>query len=157
MSLKAYEWASKTKCPDATCKLILLQFASFHNQKTGQCNPSNASMIERTQLDPKTFKSGVRRLEACGLLGWFGSKSGGRSKSIMRVLNAPESAGVKAFSGSPKGTKTPPPFKVIKGGNTQTPFSGSAKGDQFPPPDNGTTYPIGEGPIQELKVLGGSK
>lgn len=156
MSLKAYEWAAQVKCPDGICKAILLQFASFHNQKTGQCNPSNATMIERTQFDPKTFKKGVKRLEDCGLLGWAGSKKGGRAKSIMRVLNAPASAGVKAYQSPAKGSGFTPRFQVVKGGITESPFSGDLKGGHIPPPDKGTTYPIGRCPSQELKISGGA-
>lgn len=150
MSLKAYEWAARVQCPDAISKAILLQFASFHNQKTGQCNPSNKTMIERTQLDPKTFKAGVKRLEASGLLGWHGTKKGGRSRSIMRILNAPESAGVKAFTDQEKGAKFHPRFEVVKGGISETPFSGDEKGGQIPPPDNGTTSPVGVFPSQKF-------
>lgn len=97
MGLNAVEWAARAKCPDGTTKAILMQFAVFHNQKTGQCNPSNQAMIDRTQLDPKTFKAGVKRLEKCGLLSWVGSKKGGRAKSIQRVLVAPPSAKVVAY------------------------------------------------------------
>lgn len=144
MSLKAYEWAARVDCPDGVCKAVLLQFASFHNQQTGQCNPSNATMIDRCQFDPKTFRAAVRRLENAGLLAHTGSTSGGRKRTIMRVLLAPTSAGVMRFgdarkpsksetTSEKKGTSTQSPFQALeKGANSRPPIrEGSSKGQKI--------------------------
>ena len=153
MSIRAAEWAARADCPDAISKAVLLHFAIFHNQKTGQCNPSNAVMLARTQFDARTLKSAIRRLEKCGLLGFIGSKKGGRAKSIMRVLNAPESAGVTTFIPA-KGGKCVTPFCDVKGGIRQTPFNIRHKGVHICTPEKGRRERIGKDPSQEVRISG---
>lgn len=68
MSFFALAWAGQTRVPRASDKLILLAYATCHNEESGNAYPSINWLSEWSSLDRKTVIASVARLEAAGLL-----------------------------------------------------------------------------------------
>lgn len=71
MSISAINWAfgaiaSTDLKPSAA--LTLLALAHCHNQETGRCDPSLATICSKTSLSERAVRDGLRQLEACKLI-----------------------------------------------------------------------------------------
>jgi hypothetical protein len=64
-----------------TQKLVLLVLAHRHHQKTGQCNPSLATLVADTGLSRSAIKAALRDLGALKLVRSINRKSAGRDLS----------------------------------------------------------------------------
>lgn len=73
MSLRATNWAfaaiegASGKLTPATT-LTLLALAHAHNQETGRCDPSIASLCSKTGLSERAVRNGLRQLERAHLI-----------------------------------------------------------------------------------------
>lgn len=68
MSYRAQDWAEHvTGIPWAT-KGVLLLLANRHNGETGQCNPSEEWLCQRTELEPRTIRMHLKVLEDAKLI-----------------------------------------------------------------------------------------
>jgi len=67
MSHDALRWAmsQELRCTD---KMVLTVLADCHNHKTGQCNPSMATIATRAGLSERCVKDVVKRLAKSGLM-----------------------------------------------------------------------------------------
>ena len=52
----------------APARLVLLALANRHNQETGRCDPSNATIAKDTQLSERAVRQGTRELELLKLI-----------------------------------------------------------------------------------------
>ncbi len=71
MSIRAINWAfgaiaSTDLKPSAA--LTLLALAHCHNQETGRCDPSLATISKKTSLDERSVRRGLRELEELKLI-----------------------------------------------------------------------------------------
>lgn len=100
MSFRAQAWAEEiTGLPWAT-KGILLLLANRHNGETGQCNPSETWLCERTELSARAIRMHLKALEDAGLIERLyehGGRGVGRSVAgfhlkigIMGAVTSPE-------------------------------------------------------------------
>lgn len=62
MSFQALHAAWMTTVGDASAQLVLFALAGHHNDETGQCNPSQATLARRTGLSVDTVGRAVKRL-----------------------------------------------------------------------------------------------
>ena len=65
MSIKAVKWALSTKT-DAINKLALVAIAECHNDKTGDCFPSQKYVAEVIGLTDRAARPRLNKLEAHG-------------------------------------------------------------------------------------------
>lgn len=71
MSMKALRSAFKHVANvemSAPARLVLLALANRHNQETGRCDPSNATICGDTQLSERSVRSALRELEKLRLI-----------------------------------------------------------------------------------------
>lgn len=68
MSYDAIDWAMKQRGVSSTQQLVLLHLADHLNGKTGQCNPSHATLAKECVLAPRTVLGAIKGLEKAGLL-----------------------------------------------------------------------------------------
>jgi hypothetical protein len=98
MSWEAQAWAAKQRAGGASAKLVLMIYASFANER-GWAYPSNPTVSEISELDTKTVRIAIEKLELLGLLIDTGKRTG-RTKQV-RVLqlgmeSLPKPVGLKA-------------------------------------------------------------
>ena len=67
MSFQAMTWAVNQNLP-ALQKIVLLMLANYCNNKTGQCNPAQATLADECGLSLATCKRKIVELEQLGLL-----------------------------------------------------------------------------------------
>ncbi len=89
MSLDAFEYSRKLRRLRPYDRLVLIILAGFHNSKTGQCNPSNETLARACEMNEKTVRAALKRLERAGIIGIVGSSKGGRAKSKRRIFVGP--------------------------------------------------------------------
>lgn len=80
MSWKAQAWASEQRTGSASTKLVLMIYASFANER-GWAYPSNPTVAEISELNPKTVRESIDKLEQIGLLIDTGRRTG-RTKQV---------------------------------------------------------------------------
>ncbi len=68
MSLEASTWAWSATGITSSERLVLLCLADHHNGKTGRCDPSIHTIIERTVLSEKTVQRALTALKKAGFL-----------------------------------------------------------------------------------------
>lgn len=83
MSNPAITWAKKQKTGRAADKCILLLMADIANLETGECYPSQASLVEESELDRKTVIAAVARLRSTGLIVDTGKRKGTTNQVIV--------------------------------------------------------------------------
>lgn len=83
MSWEAQAWAAKQRAGSASAKLVLMIYASFANER-GWAYPSNETVCGISELNTKTVREAIDRLEAIGLL-IDTQRRTGRTKQV-RVL-----------------------------------------------------------------------
>jgi hypothetical protein len=66
MSIRAIKWALAVKNIDATNKLALVAIAESHNDKTGDCFPSQKHVAEVISLTERPTRVRLNKLEADG-------------------------------------------------------------------------------------------
>ena len=81
MSFKALAWAVEREVPHAADKLVLLGLADRHNEEAGAAYPSIEWLTRFGSLDRKTVITALQRLEASGLIGDTGRRTG-RTKQV---------------------------------------------------------------------------
>lgn len=52
----------------APARLVLLALSNRHNQETGRCDPSNATICKDTQLSERAVRGAIRELEQAKLI-----------------------------------------------------------------------------------------
>lgn len=68
MAFKTLIWAMTQQDLESTTQLVLIKLASFRNQKTGQCNPSQKTLARACNKAVSTINAHLRLLEDQGLI-----------------------------------------------------------------------------------------
>ena len=68
MSGMALIWAANVKGLKPAAKIVLIQLADFHNNETGQCNPSAQRLADECEMGRATLFRHMTTLEECGLV-----------------------------------------------------------------------------------------
>ncbi|MDG1972126.1 MAG: helix-turn-helix domain-containing protein [Paracoccaceae bacterium] len=68
MSGLALIWAANVKGLKPAAKIVLIQLADFHNNETGQCNPSAQRLADECEMGRATLFRHMTTLEECGLV-----------------------------------------------------------------------------------------
>ena len=69
MSIKALNWAiHEADITNALKKCMLVCLADFHNQETGQCNPSIATLLKMSGMKRSTVYQYLKELETEGVI-----------------------------------------------------------------------------------------
>jgi hypothetical protein len=92
MSYAALRWAFSFKVPKATDKLLLVALANYADAE-GVCFPSQAALVDITELDKKTIPAGLKRLVGMGAIAEIGRVgSTGQVRKYQLGCAAPEAA-----------------------------------------------------------------
>lgn len=99
----------------APARLVILALSNRHNQETGRCDPSNATICKDTQLTERTVRKALRELEALRLITTTERKQRtGRGKRNMtnryRLKGGVQYAGRMGSNMPPKQEYTPGAF-----------------------------------------------
>ena len=69
MSIKALNWAiHEADITNPLKKWMLVCLADFHNQETGQCNPSIATLLKMSKMKRSTVYQYLKELETEGVI-----------------------------------------------------------------------------------------
>lgn len=83
MSNPAITWAKKQKTGRAPDKCILVLMADAADKDTGECYPSQAALIEESELDRKTLIAAIGRLRVAGFIVDTGKRKGATNQVIV--------------------------------------------------------------------------
>lgn len=72
MSFNAFRYVSSLTALSPNHKLVMFQLASFHNDDTGQCNPSPQKLAEFTGMTPQQVRTLVHDLAHRNLIRFEG-------------------------------------------------------------------------------------
>lgn len=110
----AFSHIAKVKM-SAPSRLALLALANRHNQETGRCDPSVATICKDTQLSERAVRSALRELEGLKLISTVERKlRAGRGRRNMtnryRLKGGAQYAGGMGHNMPPKQEDTPSAF-----------------------------------------------